>query len=261
MSNNTSSKIIRSFSDSVNYYHNNASLQKQTAERLARALEPWKYSLPPGQVLEIGAGTGFFTDYLFEMFTDRKKIISDASEEMIRFNKKRYEDNSADSFIVLNPETDDIEDEKNALIAGNFVAHWFSDPSITLSKLAKSLKPGGFMLMSFPGNQSYPQWQKLCLELGIPFTPNELPDIEKVVVNLSMGPYKVDFYEDQTTEEYSDLYSFYRHLKNSGMGPSRTGRKLKIKQLRLLNDYWQEKNNGKISVHYHMAFLAVKRDL
>lgn len=255
------SRIIDEFSDSAEYYHEHAKLQKNTAQRLARALEPWQYSLPPGPVLEIGAGTGFFTDHLVSMFSNREKIITDASTGMLKVNEDRFSGDSTISFDVFNPELTGIEEEKYALITGNFVAHWFADPSATLSKLSKSLKPGGFMLMSFPGNQSFPQWRKHCLELGLPFTPNELPDIEKVVVNLSMGPYKVDFYEDQASEEYSDLFSFYRHLKNSGMGTSRYGRSLKPKQLSLLDNFWRDKNNGKISVHYHMAFLAVKRDL
>ncbi len=253
--------IVNAFSKSAPYYHEHASLQKQTSERLARALDPWRYSIPDGPILEIGAGTGFFTDHLMKFYPSREKIITDASEPMVAFNKNLHSDYKNCSFRQFNPEREDLDKKSYSLICGNFVAHWFRDVSNTLSSIAEALKPGGFMLMSFPGNQSFQQWWKYCLELGIPFTPNELPDIEKVVVNLSMGPFQVDFYEDQATENYTSLKEFYRHLKQTGMGTRRSGKPLTPKQFTLLDRHWREQNDGKITVHYHMAFLAVKRDL
>jgi len=115
--------------------------------------------------------------------------------------------------------------------------------------------------MSFPGDDTFPQWRKNCLDLGLPYTGNPLPDLEEIVIKLSMGPVKVDYYEDQTNLEYLSVYDFYRELKKSASGTSLTGKKLGIKQLRLLDNYWREKNNGKVNVHYHTAFIAVKRDL
>jgi malonyl-CoA O-methyltransferase len=254
-------EIIRNFSQSVDYYTDHAVLQKQTAFRLAKALEPWQYSIPDGPVLEIGAGTGFFTEHLVTMFSSKKMEITDASPEMVNHCKKTFNSRKNLSFNVLDAEEHEWKEEAYSMITGNFVAQWFKDPSVTLSKMAKSLKPGGFMLMSFPGSESYPQWRKYCLELGIPFTANKLPDIEQIVVNLSMGPVKVDFYEDQSTETYNDVYSFFRHLKQTGTSTAFSGKSLKPKQLRLLNDYWLQQNNGSVKVHYHTAFLAVKKDL
>lgn len=256
-----SQAVINGFSRSVEYYHDHADLQKQTAERLARALEPWRYSIPEGPILEVGAGTGFFTKHLLNFYPSREAIITDASEQMVKFNKKKTKAGSDCQFRVFNPDTENVDKEKYALVCGNFVAHWFQDISGTLSTLAESLKPGGIMLMSFPGNQSFQSWWKYCLELGIPFTANNLPDIEKVVVNLSMGPFQVDFYEDQATENYPSLRDFFNHLKKTGMGTRLSGKPLSYKQFKLLDRHWREQGHGKITIDYHMAFLAVKRDL
>lgn len=251
--------IERSFSGAVDYYHEHSKIQKEAAQRLANALEPWLYSIPEGELLEVGCGTGFFTDHLVRMFPKRDITITDLSQEMVDFSKERFSDVGQLSFEVLNAENADLEEDKYGLIVGNYVAQWFKQPALTLEKLSKSLKYGGLMLLAFPGNDSYPEWRKYCLDLGIPFTANKFPDIEQLVIHLSMGPVQVDFYEDQTYESYDDVYSFFRHLKNSGTSANLEGKSLSYNQLKLLNDHWVKRQNGSIEVTYHNVFLAIKR--
>jgi malonyl-CoA O-methyltransferase len=254
-------EIIESFSAAADTYSESATLANKTAERLANALRPWQYSIPDGPVLEIGCGTGFFTEYLIKMYPGREIIISDASDAMVQICRKRYQDRERTTFMVLDAESHEWPEEGYSLITGNFVTHWFRDAGVTLSRMCKSLKPGGFMLMSFPASESFPQWKEFCVELGIPFTANPLPDVEKVVISLSMGPIKVDYYEDQATEHYDSVFDFFKTLKRTGSSASLTGKRLTPKQLKLLNNYWLDQNNGRVTVHYHTVFLAIKRDL
>ncbi len=260
MSKTESSTVInRSFSKAVDYYHEHSKIQKEAAERLSNALDPWLYSVPDGELLEIGCGTGFFTDHLVKMFPKRDITITDFSGEMVEFCRKRFVEQDRLTFDILNAEETDLEEDRYGLIVGNYVTQWFRQPAMTLEKLSKSLKLGGLMLLAFPGDDSYPEWKKYCLDLGIPFTANKFPDIEQLVIHLSMGPVQVDFYEDQTRESYDDVYSFFRHLKNSGTSANLEGKSLSYKQLKLLNDHWVERQGGSIEVSYHNVFLAIKR--
>ncbi|MFO7800011.1 methyltransferase [Rhodohalobacter sp.] len=254
-------KIIRRFSELANDYDQFARIQKETAERLAKALNPWQFSIPEGPILEVGAGTGLLTQHIAKMYSNREVLVTDISDEMLHLNRKYLSDYTHLQYQNLDVEDAEWEDEKCALITSNFLIHWLKNPAETIAKMLPSLKPGGLLLMSFPGDDTFPQWRKNCLDLGLPYTGNPLPDLEEIVIKLSMGPVKVDYYEDQTNLEYPSVYDFYRELKRSASGTSLTGKKLSIKQLRLLNDYWKEKNNGKVNVHYHTAFIAVKRDL
>lgn len=253
--------IRGNFSDSVQYYHEHASLQENIADRLAKALKPWQYSIPDGPVLEIGAGTGFLTKHLLKMFKERDLIISDMSDEMVQFCKNEYFEFDSISFETLDAEQADWQEERYALIAGNYVAQWFKQPALTLSKIAASLKPGGLLLISFPASESFSNWRQYCLDLGLPYTGNSLPDLERVVIDLSMGPFKVDYYEDDMIETFEDVFDFFRHLKNMGASTNLNNKMLSVKQLKLLNDYWLEKDNGKVNVQYHTAFIAAKRDV
>lgn len=253
-------RIRDNFSDSVSYYDDHASLQKQVASRLFKALEPWQYSIEEGPILEIGAGTGFFTNYLVKVFKDRELIISDLSDEMIRYCRAKFNHSDKITFRTLDAENESWPESKYALIAGNYVAQWFESPGQTLSKIAKSLEPGGLMLLSFPASESFSNWKKYCLELGLPYTGNVLPDLEQVVIELSMGPHKVDYYEDDMFDTFDSVFDFFRHLKKTGTATNVNQKQLNPKQFQLLNKYWLEQDGGKINIQYHTAFLAVKRN-
>lgn len=255
-------EIIRNnFSDSVSYYEKCATLQKQAAHRLAEALKPWKFSIPDGPVFEIGAGTGFFTQYLLEMYPDRERIISDLSVDMVQFCCEKFGQSGSVEYRVMDAEQMDWPEKKYALITSNYVAQWFKHPAKTLSRITASLKPGGLMLISFPASESFTNWRKYCLDLGLPYTGNFLPDLEQVLIELSMGPVQVDYYEDDMMDSFDSVFDFFRHLKQTGTSTNLGDKQLSFKQLKLLNDYWLEQDGGKVRVQYHTAFIAIKRDL
>lgn len=253
--------IKNNFSEAVHYYHEHANLQENIAERLAKSLKPWQYSIPEGPIIEVGAGTGFLTKSLIDMFQNRELIISDFSEEMVQFCKEKYSASQNITFKTLDAENADWPESKYALVTGSYVVQWFKHPAQTLSKIAASLKPGGLLLISFPASESFPNWRKYCLDLGLPFTGNSLPDLERVVIDLSMGPFQVDYYEDDMVETFESVFDFFRHLKKTGTSTNLNKKQLSIKQLRLLDEYWRKQNNGKVNVQYHTGFIAAKRDL
>lgn len=253
--------IEANFSKAVSYYDENAGLQKRTAEQLFKALEPWQFSIPDGPILEIGAGTGFFTKYLIDIYDGREVIISDLSDEMIRYCKAKFGERDRAKFRVLDAEKEEWPESAYALITSNYAAQWFKDPGKTLSEISRSLKPGGLMLVSFPSKESFLNWKKYCLNLGLPFTGNTLPDLERVVIELSMGPVKVDYYEDDMIDTFDSVFDFFKHLKQCGVSTNISGKRLSVKQLKLLNDYWLNQDGGQIQVCYHTVFLAVKKEL
>lgn len=254
-------EIINNFSTSVNLYENEADIQKEVAKRLSKALTPWKDSIPDGPVMEIGAGTGFFTEYLLEMYTDRQLCVSDISEEMLLHCNTKFDKHSNLNIEQLDAESAELEEAKYSLIAANYVVHWLKNPALTLSRMLPSLKVGGLILVSFPAKESFSNWRQYCLDLGIPFTANSLPDLEQVVIELSNGPVKVDYYEDELTISFDNVFNFFRQLKRTGASSSMSGKQLSVKQLNLLNDYWQKQDGGKVKANYHTAYIAVKRDI
>lgn len=257
--------VVHNFGRAVDYYHQNAGIQKQVAGGLISSLEPWKEILPEGPVLEIGCGTGFLTEKLIPLLPGKEFVITDASEAMLEYCKARLEAkgllSSRIHFRLLDASEPDFnDDEVFSLIISNFVIHWLKDPALKLEKIANYLAGNGLMLASTPGNQSFGAWYENCLELGLPHTANPLPDVEEMVIKLSMGPMQIDYYENDLYEEFDSALNFFRHLKNLGAGYSRKESSLSQKQFRLLCRHWDKKSKGKLRIKWHIVYLAAKKD-
>lgn len=253
-------EIANSFGKSVAGYHEQATVQKEVADRLIASLEPWRDILPPGPILEVGCGTGFVTRGIIDLYPKREKVITDLSEEMVNFCRERFQSAENISFRQLDAEQVETDEPEYGMTVCGFAAQWFKDPALTLGKLMESTKPGGLLLASFPGSESFPEWKGYCENLGLPFTGNDLPGTEEMVVKMSTGPVQVDYYEDTVTETFPSALHFFRHLKCIGAATHKKGRSLTPAEMKLLIRHWDSQCNGDIRVSYHVVFLAVKRD-
>ncbi|PAU93972.1 hypothetical protein CK503_09920 [Aliifodinibius salipaludis] len=259
--NDVKREIADSFSNAASYYDEHAYVQKEVAERLIASLEPWRDIIPAGPIIELGAGTGFVTKGVIDLYPDRVIEVTDLSEGMIEFCSNKFADYENLTFKVADAEqVPEFDEPHYGLTISGFTAHWFDHPAQTLAKWLEITKPGGLLLASFPGNESFPKWRKFCQKLGLPFTANELPDVEEMVIKMSVGPAQVDYYEDTITREYESAKDFFGEFKKLGMDTLKQGRQLTSKEMSLLVEHWDSSTEGKISVDYHVIFLAVKRD-
>jgi malonyl-CoA O-methyltransferase len=254
------SQIAENFGSAASYYHSNAEVQQQVAERLIASLEPWRDILPSGPIIELGCGTGFVTRGLAEMYPQRKIEATDLSEGMVSYCGEQLADQENLSIDAHDAEDIPIDEPHYAMTISGFTAQWFQDPARTLGQWLEVTKPGGLLLASFPGNESFPEWKEKCEELGLPFTGNDLPDVEEMVVKMSVGPAQVDYYEDTVTQTFKSARDFFRNLKNLGTATQKEGRRLTPNELSLLINHWDNSTDNDIQVSYHLVFLAVKRD-
>lgn len=250
------------FGDSASFYHEHAAVQRQTADRLIASLDPWKETLPPGPVLELGCGTGFVSRGLKRLFTDRPLIITDRSRAMVEACRRNVGESENTEFRVQQAESVPEGDPTYALTISSFAAQWFRHPAHTLGQWLQATRPGGLLLAAFPGHESFPEWRRHAEALGLPFTRNALPDTEEMVVKLSSEITQVDYYEDTITQQFPSALDFFRHMKRLGAGRQHQGRHLSAREMRLLTDHWDAETSGKdVTVSYHVVFLAVKRTL
>ncbi|MCW9707207.1 methyltransferase domain-containing protein [Fodinibius salsisoli] len=253
-------EIQHHFGKASSSYDKNANLQRQIADRLIASLEPWKAIIPEGPIIELGCGTGFVTEGLAELYSNREIEVTDLSQKMIECCRQKFPDTPHLRFSQMDAEYPPHEDPHYALTVSGFTAQWFDDPALTLGKWLRATKAGGLLLISFPGNESFPRWKKYCRELGLPYTGNTLPDVEEVVIKMSVEPSQVDYYEDTVTETFSSALDFFRSLKNIGASTQKEGRALSPSELSLLIDHWDSQSEGPVKVDYHVVFLAVKKD-
>ncbi|MFH5831879.1 methyltransferase domain-containing protein [Halalkalibaculum sp. DA3122] len=256
----TKSTIRSNFGKAAPYYDNHAEVQRGIADRLIASLRPWIDILPRGPILEVGCGTGFVTEGLIELLPNRRLEVTDISPEMVAICKQKFGDHDAATFRTLDAENLDVEPKTYAMTVSGFVAQWFEHPAITLGRFLEATKPGGLLLGSFPGHESFPEWKEACRDLGLPYTGNELPDTEELLVKLSGGPVQVDYFEDTVVQRFESAAHFFRHLKKMGAGTQQQGRHLSPREMKMLVTHWDNKTSGNIEVSYHVVFIAVKRN-
>ncbi len=254
-------EIASGFSDAAGQYEEYADLQRQMADRLIASLEPWKAIIPEGPIIELGCGTGFVTQGIIDLYPDRKIECIDIAPGMINYCRQKFADNDNITFQVKDAEESIPDQPEYALTISGFTPHWFQNPDITLKKWLEATKPGGLLLTSFPGSESFPNWREYCQQLGIPYTGNTLPDVEEMVVKMSLGPAQVDYYEDTISQSFESARNFFEYLKKIGADTQIEGRGLTKREMNLLIDEWDSSSTeGAIEVNWHGVFLAVKRD-
>lgn len=257
---NFKQQVANSFGNAASYYDTNASIQQEVADRLIASLKPWRDIIPAGPIIELGCGTGFVTEGLAALYPDRDIEAIDLAEGMIEFCNQKCFDYKNVCFYVHDAEQIPYDTPHYAMTVSGFTAHWFKYPAQILARWLEITKPGGLLLASFPGNESFPEWKNHCLELGLPFTANKFPDVEEMVIKMSLGPAQVDYYEDTVVRTFDSAKHFFEDLRNLGMVTRRQGRTLSVQERSLLIDHWDASAEDEVTVSYHIIFLAVKRD-
>ena len=89
-------QITRNFSRYADLYDDYAQVQRRSAQDLAKEFD----IAPPHSILEIGSGTGLYTQYLQKRFPDAKIFGADISEPMVAAQRK-YPDDKYIFFVVM----------------------------------------------------------------------------------------------------------------------------------------------------------------
>lgn len=155
-------QIAQSFGRRAGHYDRHAPLQKDIAATLVSLL-PHR---PAPDVLEIGCGTGFVTEHLFEAYPDGTFLITDVAKEMAEIAAHKFAHPNA-VFAIMDGQ-EPVDGRAFDVIVIGMAAQWFDNPPATLEKLRGLLKPGGVLFYSAPGAGSFAAWKDIVAELELP---------------------------------------------------------------------------------------------
>lgn len=132
--------IARSFSSATSSYDVSARLQRFTGKHLMPKL-PNRSDLT---VVDLGSGTGFFTNILASKYN--KVIGVDLSSKMLKFAEENATHNiewiEADAYHLP------FEDGTIDLIYSNLMIQWCDPLNALLKEITRVLKPGGLFIFS-----------------------------------------------------------------------------------------------------------------
>ncbi|MBA6327712.1 malonyl-ACP O-methyltransferase BioC [Colwellia sp. MB02u-6] len=133
-------KIARSFGSATTSYDVSARLQRYCGKHLM----PWLPSSHDITALDLGAGTGFFTELLSSRY--RQVIGLDVSKKMLHFAKdnrhKRIHWLEADAYKIP------LQDNSIDFVYSNLMIQWCDPLDQVLNEIIRVLKPGGLFAFS-----------------------------------------------------------------------------------------------------------------
>ncbi len=237
-------QVMEHFSSAAKTYDDCANLQRRVAAQLAQRLP----DIPRGEVLEIGCGTGLFTDHLCRRYPDRWLTITDVSPAMVsRCWGKLYQQLPERArFQVLDGQEVSL-DRSFALIVGSLVFQWYDHPLMGLTHAYRALKPGGWLVGAIPVDGSFVEWRDACQRLGLSYTGLPLLSTEEIAGHFDIDPEVVT-----VTDPYPSALAFFRNLK--GIGAHASARSLGHQLIQLVRQ-WE----GPVEVTYKVLLLRVQK--
>ena len=105
---------------------------------------PWLPEEKALTVLDLGSGTGFFTDVLASSY--ECVIGLDISIEMLRFSQANRNENI--TWVEGDAHNIPLQDNSVDLIYSNLVIQWFDPLDVAIKEILRVLKPGGLFIFT-----------------------------------------------------------------------------------------------------------------
>lgn len=243
--------VVKKFDNKAVHYDKNSAIQKAVANTLIEDLPEGQDAEKITDILEVGCGTGHLTLALFEKYSNKNICVSDLSKSMVT----QAQINCHETAIAQGHKTRwavfDAEYPPEAmegqfdLIVANMVFQWFEDIEIGLDHLKGLLKPGGEIIYSMVGPESFMEWTEILEELKYPVG----------ILDFSMPEhiYKEEF----IAKTYSSASEFLHVIKDIGAGQAKKGsQRLSLKQIRQACDIFNDKYDT--SVTWHILYGSVQ---
>ncbi|MCA9803122.1 MAG: methyltransferase domain-containing protein [Cyanobacteria bacterium HKST-UBA02] len=204
-----------------------SAMHEASATELAGVLSQVENRLPPGKVLEVGCGRGIFSTYLASSLSGRTVVFTDPSSPMVescRRNLKglHYERYQHRIFSCLDATTVTMG-ERFALIATSFALHRFGDLKRSIARLIDLLLPGGYLIVSLPGRDSFLEWKQICAFNSLVYTGKELPGLFDLVETGTRDDCTFQLLSVPHTLTFADAGEFFRQLDQSGLETTMPG--------------------------------------
>ncbi|SRR5579883_217759 len=200
-------RITQCFNKAAATYHQAATLQTTVAENLSRYINGTKAH----RILELGCGTGIFSEKLFKKFPTANFMLTDIAPAMLDVCQKKFRERKCIQYACQDAEQLSVNDSYD-LITSNMTLHWLNNIPNSFEKIISKLSARGEFIFSLLGKKSLYEWQKICDEYSVPF-PMPLFDSNYILKNLfPLLEVKTELIKMQ----YKNIQEFLQSLKKIG---------------------------------------------
>ena len=258
--------IRHRFSRAAATYDEHARLQKELAEKLTVALTRSPTEFPPQRILEIGCGTGRYSELLADRFPQAQIVALDFCQSMIRAAAAKMANRPGLRLVCVDGEeflANDRGGRSFDLITSNATLQWFTDLKGSLDNIAKRLKPSGQLLATTFGPQTL---QELGLGLAAIFGHNidlaahVFPGYEELYALLASSFAQVHMERKIIQRQYPCSLDLLMQIKKNGTGGWHNSKGSVFTRSRIRSlDLWFADNYGGCRVSYEIFLLQCRK--
>lgn len=201
-------RVRQCFNKGAKNYETAAIVQATVAKSLSKRIP----KIIPQTILEIGCGTGLFSQEILAFFPKASVLLIDIAPAMVDTCKKRFEDYLNVKTIRLDGELLKELNFSFDLIFSSMSLHWFTEISASFNTIISKLKPGGRFVFAMIGSNSLPEWREICDENYFPIPMPSLPNAQMLRQNFPSIEWEIE----TITQSYKSIYHFLKTLKKIG---------------------------------------------
>ncbi|WP_003540760.1 malonyl-ACP O-methyltransferase BioC [Desulfotomaculum nigrificans] len=265
--------LKKNFSRNAVNYDTYAVIQKKMAHQLLKTISfEHKDTHDSINILDIGCGTGYFTEQLVRCYPNANITAVDIAPGMIEYARKKLRSKKIE-FLCADIEEVEIN-RKYDLIVSNATFQWFNQLEQTIIKLDAMLKNSGMLAFSTFGPMTFNELHRSYkmagdkLNLVIDSLPGQkffscedlLNICQRSLADTSFS-YKVTSLEKYEYEYFDTVRDFLKSVKKIGANNSNCDRKtipaLIKEMIKIYETTFTEGN--RIKVTYHCIFLTVEK--
>ncbi len=213
----------RSFNRAADTYDAAAELQNEIGDRLIERLDFIR--LQPRRILDLGAGTGFFTAALLKRYRKADVIALDIAERMLQRVQARGGWFRKPQCVCADAETLPFVNDSFDFIFSNLMLQWCTDLEATLKELRRVLAPGGLLMFTTFGPDTLMElrasWEAVDGYTHVN-TFIDMHDVGDALVSTQWAEPVMD--SERITVTYRALPTLMQDLKHIGAHNVTTGR-------------------------------------
>ncbi len=242
--------VKKNFNNASANYLSYSNIQKHFAEKIVSFLKD--LNIQEGEWIDLGSGTGLLADEIEKEFSTKNITRIDFSKKMLLQNK----DSSKKILWDLNNGLP--KSIRNCpLMTSNFCIHWLDNPETIIRDWFSKLRSGGYLIISYPTTNSFPEWKQTCIETNIEYSGLTFPVSKDIFKSFNSNEISLSN-KYLYVENFPDVYKLFRSIVNVGAQSTKCKRK-KVYELREIQKFWPKKETNSVNLTWEINIQILKK--
>ena len=242
--------VKNNFNNASANYLDFSNIQRHFAEKIVSLLKG--LNIQEGEWIDLGSGTGLLADEIEKEFSKKEMTRIDFSKKMLLQNKESskkilWDLNNGLPLSITNC----------PLMTSNFCVHWLDNPEKIIREWFDKLRCGGYLILSYPTINSFPEWKQTCIKTNIEYSGLTFP-ISKDIIK-SFNADEILFSNKYLyVEKFPDMFKLLKSIVNVGAQSTKCKRKT-VYELKEMQKFWPKEETNSVNLTWEINYTFSKK--